>query len=110
MYGSMGFGHGGPMGPFHGHQSPGVPFIPAPVALAAFLMGLTLGMLIGHKKASMRGMGMPMGMGEGPGAGWMMRKKMMGMMGGHHHHGDGAGACCGEASHEGWPHPQIPED
>lgn len=101
----------------------GVPLIPAPMAFMALLFGVMIGVMIGHRKAAMRGMG-GMGMGAGMGGGWhgmggmgmghgmgmgkdmgrcggggewdrwAIKKRMMaGGMSPHHHHGDGAPAC-----------------
>ena len=88
-----------------------VPLIPAPVAVMTMIVGMAIGVMIGHKKAMMHcgqpgmmgGMGHGMmggGMGAGYGGDWMKRKKaMMQGMGGHHHHSYGAGPCfCGVQS------------
>jgi hypothetical protein len=114
--------HGGFGGPWQssgdgGHSPMRVPLIPAPVAFMTLMFGLMIGMMIGRKKAAVRGMGgagMCGGQGMGMGMGhmghmgmggwggepgwdrWAMKKKMM--MGGmpHHHHGDGTPPCgCG---------------
>jgi hypothetical protein len=76
-----------------------IPLIPAPVAFFAMMFGLAIGIMIGHKKSMMHGMGPGRigGMGCGDAWGdWAARKKMMGGWSGHHHHGDGMPACgCG---------------
>ena len=77
-----------------------VPLIPAPVAVLTMIVGVAIGVIIGHKKAMMHGMGghgMMGGMGHGMmgGGNWMARKKAM-MYGApmHHHHGYGTRPCC----------------
>lgn len=80
-----------------------IPLVPAPMAVATMLVGLVLGVMIGHKTAAahcrMGAMGSHSMMGHGMGTGrngdWVMRKKaMMRMMAAHHHHGSGSTPCC----------------
>lgn len=95
-----------------------VPMVSVPMAFFALVVGMMLGVMVGHKKAMMHGMmggGMRHGMmgggmrgGYGWDGDWMARKKaMMRGMGMHHHHGYGAAPCmCGSESegagmHEG---------
>ena len=89
-------GHGGE------HQM-AIPLVPAPVAFFAMMFGLAIGIVIGHKKSMMHGMGRGMGCADAARGDWAARKKMMGGWSGHHHHGDGMPACgCGyDATGEG---------
>lgn len=95
-----------------------LPLVPAPVAGAAMLLGLMLGMLIGYKKARIvqahRGMMGRMGHGMMGGdmgccgGGRMGHKRaMMQMMAMHHHHGYGATPCCCGEEYE---YHEMPED
>jgi hypothetical protein len=96
----MGWSSGGLMSHGSEHEM-SIPLIPAPVAMVAMMVGLAIGIVIGHKKSMMHGMGgWSRGGGHDSWGEWAARKRMMGGWSGHHHHGDGKPPCgCG---HEGY--------
>lgn len=68
----------------------GMPSVPLPMVFVAFVIGATLGVVIGHKREMM------MQEGWGGGKPWMRRG-----MHGHHHHGEGSPPC--QEWHGDWP-------
>jgi hypothetical protein len=88
------WGHEGPLSAIMPEHHITMPVIPAAVGVLSFIVGMLIGVMVGHKKCMVHeGM---MGMKGAWGGGWSQKGKWGkgGKM--HHHHGEGSPPCdCG---------------
>ena len=81
---------------------PNIPFVPLPMVIVAFLVGMMFGVILGRKREMMMHGGMHGGMHGMHGGGMHGMKPWMARgMKPHHHHGEGSPACREE--HTDWP-------